>query len=496
MIIQATMTPISWRQRVVLGVLVACYAVNIVDRAIMTTMSQAIKVGLNLTDAELGLVGGSAFAVLYTFAALPIARLAERFNRVSIIATCMVLWSGFTTLCGFAGGFAQLALLRVGVGLGEAGLTPAAHSIIADYFEPRRRATALSVYSCGLPIGLIVGGILGGLLARDFGWRVGFVVAGLPGIVVALLAKVLIREPVRGASETAAVEGFVAEVVPIQPFSREWTEISAVCKSLFFNWPIANLVLGMVLVSFAGFGAAQFLAPYFLRTFHLDYLAVGLIIGLVGGISEGVGLVAGGLTTDWAGQRNNVWYAIVPAIGGMVAAPLFVAALSASDWKIAACLLLVAGTLSHTWLGPTFSVIHNAIGIRRRATATALVFLVANLIGQGFAPPFVGWMIDRLGQSHLLHPEPTELIHRLLCMFEAVPDAALHYSKTCRPDALKVAGSVLSSSCRSAQVAATREAISVNYGFVLWGALHFFLASFGLTTHLEKARQRRQGSIG
>ena len=173
----------------VLTLLLLAYTFNFIDRTIIATIGQAIKVDLKITDTQLGLLGGLSFAVLYTLLGVPIARLAERWNRVSIISLAMVVWSGFTVACGFAGSFVQLLALRVGVGVGEAGCSPPSHSLISDYYEPRRRATALSVYAFGIPLGSMIGAVAGGWLAKTFGWRVAFMAVGAPGLIMAAAAQ-------------------------------------------------------------------------------------------------------------------------------------------------------------------------------------------------------------------------------------------------------------------------------------------------------------------
>ena len=256
-------------KNLVLTLLTLAYTLNFIDRTIIATIGQAIKVDLKITDTQLGLLGGLAFAFLYTFLGIPIARLAERWNRVSIISLAMLIWSGFTALCGTAVGFSQLFLFRVGVGFGEAGLSPPAHSLISDYFEPKKRASALSVYSFGIPLGTMFGAALGGWLAKTYGWRVALMVVGAPGVIIAILLKALIKEPPR---ESAA---------PKLSIANEFSELASVGSKLFLSWPVLNMILGVTLVSFAGYGSGQFVAPFFIRSFGLDYAQVGLITGLI-----------------------------------------------------------------------------------------------------------------------------------------------------------------------------------------------------------------------
>ena len=225
-------TPVfsSGYKGVVLSLLLLTYAFNFIDRTIVSTIGQAIKVDLKITDTQLGLLGGLSFAILYTVLGIPIARLAERWNRVSVIALAMVVWSGFTVACGFAGSFVQLLAMRVGVGVGEAGCSPPSHSLISDYYEPKRRATALSVYAFGIPLGGMIGAVAGGWLAKNFGWRVAFMAVGAPGVVMAVILKLIVKEPPRGHSDPPHEAR-----VGVAPFSvgAELRELGAVARSLF-----------------------------------------------------------------------------------------------------------------------------------------------------------------------------------------------------------------------------------------------------------------------
>src|ERR1700761_4497154 len=188
-------------KRTVLTTLTAVYALNFIDRTIVSIIGQPMKESLGITDNQLGLLGGLAFALLYTLLGVPIARLAERVSRVNIIAICITLWSAFTALCGVAPNFTVMLAMRVGVGIGEAGCSPPAHSLISDYYEPQRRASALSVYAFGIPLGGMLGAVAGGWLAKTVGWRAAFMVVGAPGVILAILLKLFVREPPRGASE-------------------------------------------------------------------------------------------------------------------------------------------------------------------------------------------------------------------------------------------------------------------------------------------------------
>ncbi len=451
-----------------LTLLLLAYTFNFIDRTIIATIGQAIKVDLKLTDTQLGLLGGLSFAVLYTVLGVPIARLAERWNRVSVVSLAMVVWSGFTVACGFAGSFVQLLALRVGVGVGEAGCSPPSHSLISDYYEPKRRATALSVYAFGIPLGTMIGAVAGGWLAKTFGWRVAFMAVGAPGLFMALLLKLIVKEPPRGHSDP------IERTVVVAPFSLagELSELGSVAKTLFGRWPIFNMVMGVTLVSFAGYGIGQFAPPYFNRAFGLDYAVVGLIFGLVGGFSAGIGTLAGGLVSDRASRWGAAWYALVPAIGVAIAAPLYFLAYTRTDWRVAAAILLLPGMFGYTYLGPTFAVVQNVVETRRRATATALLFLFLNIIALGGGTLFTGWVIDRFAQG-LFHAGS----FATACPGGAAPHGA-------------AADLVLR--CKTALVGGTRQGILVTMIFYVWGSFHYLLASFGLAKELARVAADRK----
>lgn len=474
-------------KRLVLFLLVVAYTLNFIDRTIISTIGQAIKVDLKISDTQLGLLGGLYFALLYTMLGIPIARLAERFNRVNIIAVSIVIWSGFTALCGTASNFVHLAAYRFGVGVGEAGLSPPAHSLISDYFEPKKRASALAVYSFGIPLGSMMGAIIGGFMLDYFTWRTAFMLVGLPGIAIAIALKVLVKEPPRGHSEPEG--GHAAPAKTPYSLGKELSEIGAVIATLFGKWPVLNMALGMTLVSFAGYGGGQFAPPYFIRAFNLSYGEVGLITGLVAGVSQGIGTLLGGPLTDRLARLGPRWYALVPAIGVAVAFPFIVAVYMAPSWQMAAAFLLLPGLFSYVYLGPTFGVVQNMVPTYRRATATAILLFFVNLIALGGGPPFAGWVIDHFAAFHLAHPGQPGFWAALQSMFAG---QAISFQSAC-PGGVAPAGALPDAvaACNSSLVLATRHGIILAYAVSLWGAFHYFLGSFGLAKALAKARADR-----
>jgi MFS family permease len=476
-------------KRLVLVLLVLAYTFNFIDRTIISTIGQAIKVDLKITDTQLGLLGGLYFALLYTLLGIPIARVAERMNRVNIISIAIVIWSGFTALCGTAASFGMLALYRFGVGVGEAGLSPPAHSLISDYFEPKKRASALSVYAFGIPLGTMIGAMLGGWLAQSFSWRVAFVVLGLPGIAIAIAIKLLIKEPPRGHSEADGGAANRAAAGPSTSARAEFRELGAVAKILFGKWPVFHMLMGLMLVSFAGYGAGQFAPPYFTRTFGLNYAEVGLLTGLVGGLSAGIGTLLGGPITDRMSRGGNHWYALVPAIGVAVAFPFHVAVYNAPSWTMAAAFMLLPGLFSSVYLGPTFGVVQNMAPSRQRATAAALMLFFVNLLALGGGPPFTGWVIDHFAAFHFANAEATSIWSAISGFFASEPAA---FQAACPGGmAPEGASAAAGEACQGALVLATRHGILVAYGFALWGAAHYLMATVGLSNALAEAATSR-----
>ncbi|MDI1363861.1 MAG: MFS transporter [bacterium] len=475
----------------VLGLLLATYTFNFIDRTIIATIGQAIKVDLKLTDTQLGLLGGLYFALLYTLLGIPIARMAERWNRVTIISVSLVIWSGFTALCGSAASFAQLALYRFGVGIGEAGCSPPSHSLISDYYAPKQRATALSIYSFGIPLGTMIGAVAGGWLAQHFSWRVAFVIVGLPGVILALIVKLVVKEPPRGHSEAKEhpleAEDLVVEPPkPVFSLATEFREIGAVIKILFGKWPVLHMVLGVTIASFGSYGSGAFVPSYFVRNFGLGLAQVGLITGLIGGFSAGIGTLVGGFLSDWAGKRNAKWYALTPAIGLAICTPIYILAYLQTTWQTTALILLIPGIFHYTYLAPTFGVVQNSVEPRRRATATAILFFFLNLIALGGGPVFTGWLIDHLAQYNFNTPNAGGLLSSLIGSFH-LPDGAANFAASC-PGGVAPKGSPteLADHCRLVLAHSSQQGIIVSLCFYGWAALHYALAAIGMVKHMKE----------
>ena len=374
-------------RRWALFLLTLVYLSNCMDRTIIAVLGEAIKNDLGLSNAQLGLLGGLSFALFYSILGIPIARLAERHSRVLILTIAISVWSGMTALCALASSFLFLAVCRMGVGVGEAGCSPAAHSLISDYYEARRRASALAIYSAGCSAGQILIALGGSWIAEHYGWRTAFVAAGLPGLVLAVLIRVPLREPARGASDRPAGAGPAAAAL-------EPSSLTALAARLLRNATVRNAVAGCVLATVAGYGIHQFTAPYFIRAFGVSYSQAGLAFGLTVGVASAVGLLVGGLAADRAGARDARWYVGVPAIGILLTFPAYVLGFVQGAWIPAALILIVPGVLHFTYLAPTLSLLHNFVRPNERATASAILLFLLSLIGFGVGPWFAGVAID------------------------------------------------------------------------------------------------------
>jgi len=440
---------IAYKRSVIL-LLTLAYTLNSADRTLIAIIGQPLKVDLNLSDAQLGVLIGTAFATLYAFSGLPIARLAERFNRVIIISTALAVWSTLTALCGAAANFTQLLMLRMAVGVGEAGCTPPAHSLISDYFAASRRSTALSIYSCGISFGYMLSAIVGGYAASHYGWRIACLVVGLPGIGIALLLRWLVKEPPRGHSDA------LADSQPAPPSLRpgladELKEVMQTARMLFLRPPVANMLVGLIVASFAAQGSYAFVPAYFSRAFSLDYATIGIISAVTGGAMVGLGLAAGGVLTDALGARDAKWYAIVPAGGLIIALPLYVLAFLQADWRMSALFLGAAGFFQYLSFGPTVAVVQNMVDSRRRATATALVYILLTVICLGCGPPFTGWLIDRLAEHN----------------FSAVR---------------------LDGAFNSTLALSSRQGIIATVLLYAWAAIHYLVGAIGLSREMRAMR--------
>jgi len=395
------------RPKLTLALLTLVYVVNFVDRQLVGIVGQPMKAELGLSDTQLGLLGGVAFALFYTVLGLPIARMADRRSRVGIVAISLALWSAMTALCGLAGGFGQLLVARIGVGVGEAGCAPASQSLIADLF-PERRATALSILSLGIPAGMLIGAVAGGWLGQTLGWRAAFLALGLPGVLLAAVVGLVLREPER--------------TDPVSDTPR----FVDVARMLLRRPAFVHMAAGATLASFAGYGLTSFAVPLIVRHFELPLGIAATGYGLVAGIGIGVGIGGGGWLADRLGRNRKGAPGYVAAGGMIVAALLFQVALSQSSAIAFAAASLIPLLGAHLYFGPTYGVTADSAGPRERATAVAILLMAMNAIGLGLGPLAVGAFSDHFASTG----DPsgaTGLIHALRLDILVYFWAALHF---------------------------------------------------------------------
>lgn len=367
----------------VLAVLVIVYTFNFIDRQIVGILAIPIKAELSLTDSQLGMMGGLAFALFYTLLGIPIARLADRANRIGIMTVALTLWSLMTAVCGVTHSFAQLFMARLGVGIGEAGGVAPAYSLICDYFPSKERARALSVYSFGIPMGSAAGIALGGFITSLMSWRMAFLVVGLAGLLLTPLLKLSVREPPRGTFDP------VTDAAS-RPALRE--VVATLARKPSF-W---GLSLGASAASMMGYGLFFWMPSFVVRSFGVNLLHASLAYGglvLVGGL---FGIWCGGVLADRYGARRKAAYALIPAIAFVTTVPFYVAGVLSSTLSASIAILLVPTALGLVWLGPILAAVQHLVPANMRATASALFLFINNLIGIGLGTTLIGVVSDAM----------------------------------------------------------------------------------------------------
>ncbi len=367
----------------VIWTLFAVNVFNFVDRQILTILIQPIKQEFGFSDTQMGLLGGLAFVALYSTFGMPIARWADRGNRVNIIAISLFFWSLFTAVTGMARNFTQMLLARVAVGIGEAGCTPPAYSLISDYFEPKRRATALSIYSMGVYGGIFVGLLAGGLIAQHYGWRTAFYVLGLPGVMLALVLKLTLREPPRGFSDAVNV---VQEPPPVE----------SVLSTLWSKRSFRHLSMAAALHSFVGYGVGGFNSAFLMRSHGMSVAEVGTSLALIVALGGLTGTYLGGWLADHYSTRKQDprWHLWVPGISTLINVPFALLAYLLPGKYAVLGLMIPTIAIGAMYLGPTVAITQSLVGIRERALAGALLLFILNLIGLGLGPILTGILSD------------------------------------------------------------------------------------------------------
>ncbi len=384
-----------------LFILVVVYTFNFIDRQIVGILAVPIKADLQLTDVELSLMGGLAFALFYTFLGVPIAVLADRSNRVWIMTAALAVWSAMTAVCGLAQNFTQLFLARLGVGVGEAGGVAPAYSLIADYFPPSQRARALSVYSFGIPVGSALGILLGGVLTSYLDWRAAFLIVGAAGLLIAPIFRLTMREPTRGGLDGGP---------PPTPAPVKEVVSTLVSKPSFWG-----LSLGAACSSMMGYGLIFWLPSFFVRSFgdalpgFFAFMPAFLIpaeagpvlyasyfygaILLIGGVA---GIALGGVLADRYGEAQKSAYALIPAAAFVATLPFFLVGVLATPLPIVFAAFIVLQAFSLVWLGPVIAAFQHLVAPNMRATASAVFLFVNNLVGIGLGNLIIGALSDGL----------------------------------------------------------------------------------------------------
>ncbi len=405
-----------------LALFLLVYVINFVDRQIFSILIEPIRLEIHLSDTQLGLLGGIAFAIFYTFAGIPIARWADVGVRKNIVALALVIWSVMTIFTSTAKGFGTLLIARVGVGIGEAGCSPPIHSLISDMYPEEERGRALSVYALGIPIGAAIGTLVGGWIGEYFGWRMAFMVVGLPGIIVAIVVFFTVREPPRGHSEP--------DHVLVQ---KDLIPLADTIKFLWNLKAFRHLSFAGSLHAFVGYGVGLFIPAFFMRVHGFGLAETSTYLFLIG-LTGMIGTYLGGYLGDRLGKKDKRWYMGVPGIATVISVPFAVLFYTTGDPMLAIALAIPGAILGPMYLGPTFAMTQTLVPPAMRSTASALLLFVLNLIGLGLGPVFAGLLSDGL------RPEYGEESIRYSLLILAVAGniwSAFHYylaSRTLRED--------------------------------------------------------------
>ena len=380
-----------WYWNYVLGLLTLCYVANVLDRStVLATSIQSIKREFGASDFQLGMLSGLPFAVFYSILGIPIAAWADRSSRRNVLALAVAMWSGMTALCGAAVNFTMLFAARIGTAIGEAGGSPPSHSLISDYFPKSTRGTAFSIFALAVPFGTALGSAVGGWGNQHFGWRVTFVLVGLPGIVLALLVRFTVIEPPRGYAD--GVTKAAASVRTPGAFE--------VLRFLWHRSSFRHMSLAVALHSVVWYAAGAFNNAFFQRSHQMTVAQAGYLISIFAAIG-GLGTFLGGFTADRLSTRlkDRRWYLWVPGLATLIMVPFqFFAYLSPGLWFAVPSFALMM-MLAAVFFGPSFAMTQALATLRMRSVATSVLLFVQTLIGQGIGPSVAGYLSDWLAPS-------------------------------------------------------------------------------------------------
>jgi predicted MFS family arabinose efflux permease len=394
----------------VLAVLLLVAIFNYMDRMIISVLQQSIQDEFNVTDAGFSQLAW-CFSIAFFAFGIPLARLSDRYSRINIVTICLLVWSGMTACCGLAQTFWQLGLARAGVAAGEAGAFTILHSVIADYFGPRRRTTAMAVQSAGVPIGVMLGISVGGVAAHAYGWRASFLLVGLPGLMLAVILWLTVKEPPRGHSDKMIDSG-------------QTPQLWVVFKHLWSVRSFRNVVVAVALQSITWFGIYQWTPTFFIRSYGLDQHQVGLELGRLLGISGVIGMLASGFLADYLSRRDRRWYMWLCALAALIQIPLFALAFLGGSKNESLAWLFFPMVAFGLFTVVPVSVVIGLAPLRMRATADSIrVFLAMNLFGSALGSSAIGKLSDLLRP----HFGVTSLRFSLLAVIVIANSAAFIY---------------------------------------------------------------------
>ncbi|HEX3837167.1 MAG TPA: MFS transporter [Steroidobacteraceae bacterium] len=435
-----------------LAMLVLISALNLADRQGLAASSQALKLDLKFSDSEMGLLQGLPFAIFYTLMGLPLARLAEHRSRTRIIAACVGLFGVMATLCSTAHGFGRLLLCRIGVGVGDGGFGPPVASLVGDHYPMSRRAAAMAIIWLGAPLGVVVGSVMGGWLAQHYGWRSTFIVIGLAGVLVSVLVLLTLREPPRGAFDAA------------QSSRGAPPSVLSAARFLFAKPAMRQTMIAGALAGTSMNAIGQFLNPFLARNFMLGPAEVGRLLGLIAGVSMASGLLLGGFGVDWAGRFDRRWSVWGPALGLVLATPLFIFGFTRDSLSTTVIVLICAHVSMFVFYSPTLAIAQNMVGANMRASSAFVMSgLVLGLVGIGVGPTVVGFLSDRFAT------------HAFAAFLSSCPGGRAP------PGAFPG----LADACRNAGATGIRQALIVMALLCVWSAVHYVLASRTLRRDLD-----------
>jgi MFS family permease len=467
-------------RKYVLSALLTVYLFNFIDRTIINILTEPIKQAFGVEDWQMGLLGGPAFAVLYTFIGIPIARFSEKNHRVWIITGSVALWSLMTVLCGFATSFIGLLIFRIGVSIGEAGCTPPANSIIADYFIPTKRSTAVSIYALGVPLGGMAAYVVGGDIAGSLdgasvagvlsswgwgwavnvldwqnieGWRIAFVVVGLPGILVAVIFKMTVKEPPRGYTDPPEMQG------------KEQVSFAEVLKILAQKPSYWHITMGVTIASFVNYGVSQFFVSFLIRTHQLSIFDASIKVAMILAVMAAIGTFMSGYLADRYSERYPKALAWIPMIALLGSTPMFIIGYLLDSLLIAIPILMVGTMLLYTYLCPLYAVPSGVVDSRMRATSVAVTLFIVNLLGYGLGPPLIGALSTILNSLFLSGIDPSLTL------------------EACKATSLVTAAQT---ACNTANAEGLQWSMIIFKCLYIWAAVHFYLGSKTLQRDMGK----------